>query len=90
MHRGAVEDGGVGVDILDVRAKVCAVVQEKHKGLVAEAVGQPLLGIKLEVGARAGEALLVAVGCLTDTVEGGFGPEDEDSYYSDEEEPDAV
>ena len=53
---------------------------------MSKAVSQLLLGVCDAVGDCAAETILVVVGCLTEFAENVIDPEDEESYYSDEED----
>ena len=57
---------------------------------VSEAVSQLLPGVHDAAGDHATETIPVVVGCLTELAEKGIDPEDEDSYYNDEEDPGEV
>ena len=50
------------------------------------AVGQLILGICDAASTGTAETVPVVVGCLTELAEKGIDPEDEESYYSDEED----
>ena len=53
---------------------------------VSEAVSQLLLEVCDAAGDCAAETIPVVVGCLTELAQKGIDPEDEESYYSDEED----
>ena len=76
----------VGIDPVRVHDAVCDQVQAKERLRVSEAVRQLLLGVRHTTHDHAAETMPVVVGCLTKLAEKGFDPEDEDSYYGDEED----
>ena len=55
---------------------------------MSEAVSLLVLGICDAAGMGTAETVPVVVGCLTKLAEKGIDPEDEESYYSDEEDAD--
>ena len=53
---------------------------------MSKAVSKLILGISNAAGTGTAETIPVVVGCLTGLAEKGIDPEDEESYYSDEED----
>ena len=74
------------MDLVRVHNVVCDQVQAKERSKVSEAVSQLLLGVCDAAGDRAMETIPVVVSCLTELAEKGIDPEDEESYYNDEED----
>ena len=74
------------MDLVRVHDRVCDQVHEKERASMLEAVSQLILGICDVAGAGAAGAIPMVVGCLSELVEKGVDPEDEESYYSDEED----
>ena len=89
---GKVEELGeeLDMDLIQVHNAICDQVHVRERTRVSEAVSQLLLGVCDATGDCAAETILVVVGCLTELAEKGIDPEDEESYYSDEEDHNEV
>ena len=74
------------IDLVRVHNAVCDQVPAKERSRVSEAVSQLLLRFCDAAGDRAMETIPVVVSCLTELAEKGIDPEDEGSYYNDEED----
>ena len=74
------------MDLMQVHDKVCGQVHAKERARMSEAVSQLILGISDAAGTGTAETIPVVVGCLTELVEKGIDPEDEESYYRDKED----
>ena len=72
--------------MIRVHKAVCDQVQAKERYRVSEAVSQLLLGVCDAAGDHAAETIPVEVSCLTELAERGSDPEDEESYYSNDED----
>ena len=71
---------------MHVHDKLCDHVHAKERARMSEAVSQLVLGICDAAGTGTAETVPVVVGCLTGLAEKGIGPEDEESYYNDEDD----
>ena len=84
------EDKGAGeeldIDLMHVHDKLCDQVHAKERARMSEAVSQLVSGICDAAGMGTSETVPVVVGCLTELAEKGIDQEDEESYYSDEED----
>ena len=74
------------MDLIQVHNAICDHVHVRERPRVSGAVSQLMLGVCDAAGDCAAETIPVVVGCLTDLAEKGIDPEDEESYYSDEED----
>ena len=74
------------MDLIQVHNAICDHVHVRERPRVSGAVSQLMLGVCDAAGDCAAETIPVVVGCLTDPAEKGIDPEDEESYYSDEED----
>ena len=74
------------MDLIQVHDAICGQVHVRERPRVSEAVSQLLLGVCDAAGDCAAETILVVVGCLAELAEKGIDPEDEESYYSNEED----
>ena len=73
------------MDLIKLHEVVCDQVHVRERSRVLEVVSQLLLGVCDAAGDCATETVPVVVGCLTELAEKG-DLEDEESYYSDEED----
>ena len=78
--------GELDIDLMHVHDKLCNQVHVKERAGMFEAVSQLVLGICDAAGTGTAETVPVVVGRLTELAEKGIDPEDEESYYSDEED----
>ena len=74
------------VDMIRLHEAVCDLVQAKERYRPSKAVSQLLLRVCDAAGDYAREAIPVVVSRLTELGEKGIEPEDEESYYNDEED----
>ena len=74
------------LDLIQVNEAVGDQVHVRERSRVSEAVSRLLLGVGDAAGDCAATMIPVVVGCLTEQAETGIDPEDEESYYSDEED----
>ena len=74
------------MDLMQVHDNVCGQVHAKERARMSEAVSQLILGISDAAGTGTVEIIPVVVGCLTELAQKGIDPEDEESYYNDEED----
>ena len=75
----------LGMDLMRAHDKLCQ-VHGKERARMSEAVSQLILRICDAAGTGTVETLPVVVSCLTELAENGIDPEDEESYYTDEED----
>ena len=80
--------GEQDIDLMHVHDKLCDQVRAKERARMSEAVSQPVSGICNAAGMGTSETVPVVVGCLTELAKKGIDPEDEESYYSDEDDDD--
>ena len=78
--------GELDIDLMHVHDKLCDQVHAKERARMSEAVSQLVLGICDAAGMGTSETVPVLVGCLTELAEKGIDLEDEESYYSGEED----
>ena len=78
--------GQLDIDVMHVHDKLCDQVHAKKRARMSEAVSQLVLGICDAAGTGTAETVPVVVGCLTKLAEKGIDPEDEGSYYGDEDD----
>ena len=78
--------GELDIDMMHVHDKLCDQVHAKERAKMSQAVSQLVLGICDAASMGTSETVPVVVGCLTELAEKGIDPEDEESYYSDEED----
>ena len=71
---------------MHVHDKLCEQVHASERATMFEAVSQLVLGICDPAGTGTAETVTVVVGCLTELAEKGISLEDEESYYSDEDD----
>ena len=76
----------VDMDMMRVHDRVCGQVHAKERARMPEAVSQLILGICDAAGTGTAETIPLVVGCSSELDEKGIDPEDEESYYSDEED----
>ena len=74
------------MDLVQVHGEVCDQVHAKKRARMSEAVSQLILEICDAAGTGTAETIPVLVGGLTKLAEKGIDPEDEESYYTDEED----
>ena len=78
--------GELDIDLMHVHDKLYNQMHAKERAKMSEAVSPLVLRICDAAGMGTAETVLVVVGCLTELAEKGIDPEDEESYYSDEED----